>query len=68
MQRHECSKHNYLCINDSLKFLFPCENKGVTQRQAQQRRRAAAVAAGCGGSSVPKGGGDGRLGGTGAGV
>jgi hypothetical protein len=30
MQRHECSKHNYLCINDSLKFLFPCENQGIT--------------------------------------
>jgi hypothetical protein len=25
MQWHECNKHNYLCINDSLKFLFPCE-------------------------------------------
>jgi hypothetical protein len=30
MQRHECNKRNYLCINDSLKFLFPCENQGVT--------------------------------------
>jgi hypothetical protein len=30
MQRHECNKHNYLCINDSLKFLFPCENQGGT--------------------------------------
>jgi hypothetical protein len=30
MQRHECNKHNYLCINDSLKFLFPYENQGVT--------------------------------------
>jgi hypothetical protein len=30
MQRHEWNKHNYLCINDSLKFLFPCENQGVT--------------------------------------
>jgi hypothetical protein len=29
MQWHECIKHNYLCINDSLKFLFPCENQGV---------------------------------------
>jgi hypothetical protein len=31
MQRHECNKHNYLCINDSLNFLFPCENQGVTK-------------------------------------
>jgi hypothetical protein len=30
MQRHECNKHNYLCINDSLKFFFPYENQGVT--------------------------------------
>jgi hypothetical protein len=30
MQQHECNKYNYLCINDSLKFLFPCENQGVT--------------------------------------
>jgi hypothetical protein len=30
MQWHECNKHNYLCINVSLKFLFPCENQGVT--------------------------------------
>jgi hypothetical protein len=30
MQRLECNKHNYLCINDSLKFLFPCENQGLT--------------------------------------
>jgi hypothetical protein len=22
MQWHECNKHNYLCINDSLKFYF----------------------------------------------
>jgi hypothetical protein len=22
MQQHECNKHNYLCINDSLKFYF----------------------------------------------
>jgi hypothetical protein len=30
MQLHECNKYNYLCINDSLKILFPCENQGVT--------------------------------------
>jgi hypothetical protein len=30
MQRHECKKHNYLCINDSLIFFFLCENQGVT--------------------------------------
>jgi hypothetical protein len=30
MQCHECNKHNYLCIIDSLKFLFPYENWGVT--------------------------------------
>jgi hypothetical protein len=32
MQRHECNKYNYPCTNDSLKFLFPCENQGVTDR------------------------------------
>jgi hypothetical protein len=31
MQWHECNKHNYRCINDSLKFLFPYENQGVTK-------------------------------------
>jgi IS30 family transposase len=35
MQRLECNKHNYLCINDSLKFLFPCENQGVTRNIAK---------------------------------
>jgi hypothetical protein len=30
MQRHEYNRHNYLCINDSLKLLFPFENYGVT--------------------------------------
>jgi hypothetical protein len=30
MQQHECNKHNYLCINISLKILFPCKNQGVT--------------------------------------
>jgi hypothetical protein len=30
MQQHEYNKHNYLRINDSLNFLFPCENQGVT--------------------------------------
>jgi hypothetical protein len=35
MQRHECNKHNFLCINDSLKFLFPFENLGVTTLQGK---------------------------------
>jgi hypothetical protein len=30
MQRYVCNKHSYLCTNVSLKFLFPCENQGVT--------------------------------------
>jgi hypothetical protein len=38
MHRHECNKHNYLCINDSLKILFPCENQGVTGKKGQKCR------------------------------
>jgi hypothetical protein len=30
MQRYECNKHNYLFINNSLKFYLLCENQGVT--------------------------------------
>jgi hypothetical protein len=36
MQLHECNKHNYLCIKDSLNFLFPCENLGVTAVEVAQ--------------------------------
>jgi hypothetical protein len=36
MQRHECNKHNYLCINDSLKNLFPCENQDVTGKKSNE--------------------------------
>jgi hypothetical protein len=36
MQQHECNKHNYLCINDSLNFLLPCENQGVTKSNTKK--------------------------------
>jgi hypothetical protein len=40
MQRHECNKYNYLCINDPLKFLFLCENQGVTLAHNAHRQAA----------------------------
>jgi hypothetical protein len=36
MQRHECNKHNYLCMKDSIKFLFPCKNQGVIAVEVAQ--------------------------------
>ncbi len=32
MQRHECNKYNYLCINDSLKF-FKLTSKKVENKK-----------------------------------
>jgi hypothetical protein len=37
MQRHECNKHNDICINDSIKCLFPSENQGVTRKNHAER-------------------------------
>jgi hypothetical protein len=38
MQQHECNKHNYLCINDSLNFLFPCEIRVLQVRSILKLR------------------------------
>jgi hypothetical protein len=38
MQWHECNKHNYLCINDSLNFFIPLWKSGCYTAAAHRRQ------------------------------